>query len=165
MAGPSPERRPRSRGARPLAAASREVGDCGLATAPRNACAGSPRLLLLSETGGLRCSDPEPSSNLAESHRQVTRPNSKPFTAFRRWTGQLLGRRPALMSLSFSPHAPQMRRKVHTHRCTVFVRTFRDSTHSLAPNPDYHEQTLKPNLDPDPDPNPLLTSTLKPDQA
>lgn len=61
-----------------------------------------------------------------------------------------------------------MRRKVHTHGCTVFVRTFRDPTHPLAPNPDCHDQTLKPNpdldLDPDPDPNPLRTSTLKPDQ-
>lgn len=181
MAGLSPERRPQSRGARPLAAASREVGDSDLNTAPHNVCEESPRLLFLSETGELHCSDPKPSSNLAESNRQVTLPNSKLFTAFRRWTGQLLGRRPAsavaLMSLLFSPHAPQMRRKVHTHRCTVFVRTFRDLTHPLAPNPDYHDQTLKPNPDPgsdpdqdpnpdpDPDPNPLLTSTLKPDQA
>lgn len=94
VAGLSPERRPQSRGARPLAAASREVGDCDLNTAPRSVCEESPRLLFLSETGELRCSDPKSSSNLAESNRQVTRPNSKLFTAFRGWTGQLLGRRP-----------------------------------------------------------------------
>lgn len=84
VAGLSPEGRPQSRGARPLAAASREVGD--LNTAPRSACEESPRLLSLSETGELRCSDPKPSSNLAESNRQVTRPNSKLYTF---WGGQV----------------------------------------------------------------------------
>lgn len=46
-----------------------------LSAAPRNVSEESPRLLSLSETGELRCSDPKPSSSLAESNRQVTRPN------------------------------------------------------------------------------------------
>lgn len=79
VAGLSPERRPQSRGDRPLAPASPEVGDRD----PINVCVESPRLLFLSETGELRCSAPKPSSDLAQSNRQVTRPNSKPLAALR----------------------------------------------------------------------------------